>query len=157
MIGMVRVCCSIAAVVEVLWDKSFLGPAELLESIPKRGDEGLTFRVVLGIAHQHPDAPHLVALLRTRRKRPYRCAAQKRDESAPLHCPSQAEEPIVTGQTGMLEVVRLALGNVRFGSKADIAALPINVRFTPESGHRNSTAKCPLAIEMARIPAPHRA
>ena len=25
--------------------------------------------------------------------------------------------------------------HVRFGSKADIAALPINVRFTPESGH----------------------
>jgi len=27
--------------------------------------------------------------------------------------------------------------NVRFGSKADIAAPPINVRFTPESGHQN--------------------
>jgi hypothetical protein len=27
--------------------------------------------------------------------------------------------------------------NVRFGSKADIAARPRNVRFTPESGHRN--------------------
>jgi hypothetical protein len=26
--------------------------------------------------------------------------------------------------------------NVRFGSKTDIGALPINVRFTPESGHR---------------------
>jgi hypothetical protein len=26
--------------------------------------------------------------------------------------------------------------NVRFGSKADIAASPTNVRFTPESGHR---------------------
>ena len=25
--------------------------------------------------------------------------------------------------------------DVRFGSKADIAAPPINVRFTPESGH----------------------
>jgi len=25
--------------------------------------------------------------------------------------------------------------NVRFGSKADIEARPINVRFTPESGH----------------------
>ena len=28
-----------------------------------------------------------------------------------------------------------APGNVRFGSKADIAASPTNVRFTPESGH----------------------
>jgi hypothetical protein len=34
--------------------------------------------------------------------------------------------------------------NVCFGSKADIAALPINVRFTPKSGHWNSVAKCPL-------------
>jgi hypothetical protein len=33
-------------------------------------------------------------------------------------------------------VVKTALSNVRFGSKADIAAFPINVRFTPESGHR---------------------
>jgi len=28
--------------------------------------------------------------------------------------------------------------NVRFGSKADIGALPINVRFTPKSGHHGS-------------------
>jgi hypothetical protein len=31
--------------------------------------------------------------------------------------------------------------NVRFGSKADIEAGPLNVRFTPESGHSNR-AKC---------------
>jgi hypothetical protein len=31
-------------------------------------------------------------------------------------------------------------GNVRFGSKADIAALPINVRFTPKSGHHTGCA-----------------
>src|SRR5262249_44416657 len=30
--------------------------------------------------------------------------------------------------------------NVRFGSKADIAASPINVRFTPKSRHWNSAA-----------------
>ena len=29
-----------------------------------------------------------------------------------------------------------AVGNVRFGSKADIGARPINVRFTPKSEHR---------------------
>jgi hypothetical protein len=29
------------------------------------------------------------------------------------------------------------LDDVRFGSKADIAALPIKVRFTPKSGHQN--------------------
>ena len=30
---------------------------------------------------------------------------------------------------------RTSSTHVRFGSKADIGARPINVRFTPESGH----------------------
>jgi hypothetical protein len=34
--------------------------------------------------------------------------------------------------------------DIRFGSKADIAASSINVCFTPESGHRNSVVECPL-------------
>jgi hypothetical protein len=34
--------------------------------------------------------------------------------------------------------------NVRFGSLADISECPSDVRFTPESGHWNSVAKCPL-------------
>jgi hypothetical protein len=50
--------------------------------------------------------------------------------------PRLRTEGIVTGQTGRLEAVRLALGNVRFGSKADIGARPRDVRFTPESRHR---------------------
>src|SRR5215470_1632006 len=33
--------------------------------------------------------------------------------------------------------------DVRFGSKADIGARPINVRFTPESGHRNRPVVTP--------------
>jgi len=32
-------------------------------------------------------------------------------------------------------VGRLALGDVRFGSKADIEARPVDVCFTPKSGH----------------------
>src|SRR5262245_7633801 len=36
---------------------------------------------------------------------------------------------------------------VRFGSKADIAALPTNVRFTPKSGHRNSALQCLLCAK----------
>jgi len=46
-----------------------------------------------------------------------------------------AGQGIVAGQTGTLEVARSGLGNVRFGSKADIGAPPSNVRFTPKSGH----------------------
>jgi hypothetical protein len=33
------------------------------------------------------------------------------------------------------------------GSKADIGALPINVRFTPESGHWLSVSTCPLCAK----------
>jgi len=37
--------------------------------------------------------------------------------------------------------------NVRFGSKAYIGAGPINVRFTPNSGHWNSVTECPLCAK----------
>ena len=33
------------------------------------------------------------------------------------------------------------------GQKADIAASPTDVRFTPKSGHWNSAAKCPLCAK----------
>ena len=39
------------------------------------------------------------------------------------------------------------VAHVRFGSLADIEARPINVRFTPESGHRNSVVECPLCAK----------
>ena len=41
----------------------------------------------------------------------------------------------------------LGFGNVRFGSKADIVACPMNVRFTPRSGRRNSVVECPLCAK----------
>ena len=98
MMGMVRVCCSSAAVVGVLCrenefglqrdeflreslhrprvvgcrpasvdpDVAALRPPELLESLPERRDAGLSFRVALGIGHQHADPPHAIGLLRAR-------------------------------------------------------------------------------------------
>ena len=36
------------------------------------------------------------------------------------------------------------MSDVRFGSLADIEALSLDVRFTPENGHWNSVVKCPL-------------
>ena len=39
----------------------------------------------------------------------------------------------------------------RFGSKADIGLRPINVRFTSESRHRNSAAKCPLCANSGHM------
>src|SRR6516165_12668600 len=35
----------------------------------------------------------------------------------------------------------------RFASKADIGARPVNVCFTPESGHWNPTVRCPLSAK----------
>jgi len=39
------------------------------------------------------------------------------------------------------------VGNVRFGSKADIGGHQINVRFTPKSGHRFRMLGCPLCAK----------
>jgi hypothetical protein len=59
----------------------------LLETLHKRRNAGLRFRVVRTDSHEHADAPHLAALLRTRRERPSSCAAEKADELAPPHVP----------------------------------------------------------------------
>jgi hypothetical protein len=37
--------------------------------------------------------------------------------------------------------------NVRFGSKADIASIKWDVRFTPKSGHRSRRRECPLCAK----------
>jgi hypothetical protein len=48
--------------------------------LPKHIGASLTFRNVLGIQHQHADAPHALGLLCVRRQRPRRRAAKQRDE-----------------------------------------------------------------------------
>jgi hypothetical protein len=37
--------------------------------------------------------------------------------------------------------------HVRFGSKADIASVKLDVRFTPKSGHCRATGACPLCAK----------
>src|SRR5262249_51867318 len=61
------------------------GPARLLQPLRERCDAALSFRIVRGERHEHSDAPHLLALLRPRRQRPRRRAAEQRDELAALH------------------------------------------------------------------------
>jgi hypothetical protein len=46
--------------------------------------------------------------------------------------PPRPRSRIVAAGTGRLEVAKTALGNVRFGSKADIPACSADVRFTPK-------------------------
>ena len=53
-------------------------------NLPERLGAELFFRIVLGLEHQHADAPHPLPLLRARRERPrHRRAAEKRDELTP--------------------------------------------------------------------------
>jgi hypothetical protein len=60
-----------------------VAPAQLLQGLCERREAGLSFRVFRGPIREHADAPHLLALLRTRRERPRRRrAAEQRDERA---------------------------------------------------------------------------
>src|SRR5258708_19131620 len=61
-------------------------PAQLLQPAFERHSTGLGFRLVLGLRHQHADAPRALALLPARRERPRRSSAtEERDELAPFH------------------------------------------------------------------------
>src|SRR5262249_59199571 len=62
-----------------------VGPAQLRQRLGKRQEAGLPGRIVCGERHEHADAPHALALLRARRKRPRRRAAEQRDELAAFH------------------------------------------------------------------------
>jgi hypothetical protein len=65
------------------------GPAGLRKSLVKGRETRLSLRIVGGEVHKHADAPHPAALLRPRRERPRRRAAEKRDECATFHFPSE--------------------------------------------------------------------
>ena len=77
------------------------------------------FCIVSGPAREHADAPHALALLRARRKRPRRRAAYKRDEFTPFHCPvppgasERIAPPLLRRETGCTAGFRAA--NVRYG------------------------------------------
>jgi hypothetical protein len=62
------------------------GPAQQRQRLLERPDAGLPFRIVRGAGHQHANAPHPFALLRTRRDRPRdRRTAKECDEFASFH------------------------------------------------------------------------
>src|SRR5215472_17346484 len=64
----------------------------------------------VGDGHKHADAPHPLALLRARRERPRRCAAEQRHELAPFHSMTSSAIVGTSGGTRMpsaLAVLRL--------------------------------------------------
>jgi hypothetical protein len=62
----------------------------LLQALQKYPNARLSERIVGNKVMEHADAPHALALLRVRRERPRRCAADKRDELA-TPCMSRKE------------------------------------------------------------------
>src|SRR6516165_5463176 len=57
-------------------------------TLAERSDASLSFHIGRSRAHEHADAPHPLALLRARRERPRRRAAEQRYKLAPLHVTS---------------------------------------------------------------------
>src|SRR5205823_3615348 len=60
-------------------------PAQLLKALLKCGDTRTNIGIAFGDRHQHAHAANSFRLLRARRERPRRRAAEQRDELAPLH------------------------------------------------------------------------
>src|SRR5260370_11509694 len=60
-------------------------PAQPLQSLRKRCEAGLCFRVIRSEWHEHADAPHAVSLLRAGGEWVRRCATESSDEIAAPH------------------------------------------------------------------------
>jgi hypothetical protein len=61
------------------------GPTQVRKRLSERGEARLPQRIAFDARDEHADAPHAVALLGARHKRPCRRAAEERDEFAPPH------------------------------------------------------------------------
>src|SRR5215510_11410651 len=61
------------------------GPTQFFKCLPECRRIGLRIPIVLGKGRQYAHAPHPLALLRARRERPCRRAADERDELAALY------------------------------------------------------------------------
>src|SRR5215469_11696219 len=76
----------------------------------ERSDASLSFQIGRSRAHEHVDAPHPLAVLRARRERPRRRAANERDEVAALHSiTSSARTRIPVGNSMPIALATLRL------------------------------------------------
>src|SRR6516162_4027501 len=60
-----------------------ISPTQARKRLSERREARLPHGIVFVIRHEHADTPYAVALLRPRRERPRRRAAEERDELAP--------------------------------------------------------------------------
>src|SRR6516165_4330880 len=77
----------------------------------------------------------------------YRTTEKRYEFASPHSQPQGSEQGIVAGQTGRLEVDKTALGDVRFGSKADMTLWNCDVHFASKSGHCRLRLECPLCAK----------
>src|SRR6516162_7627564 len=66
-------------------DVAAVRPAQLCELLLECANSHFVLAVALGVRHQDSDAPYATWLLRVRRNRPRRRAAEQRDEVPALH------------------------------------------------------------------------
>src|SRR6516164_4895261 len=73
-------------------------PAQFPQPAQERSDARSAFRIVRGGAHEHADTSHLVGLLRARRQRPRRRAAQAANEISTIERTARHVFPRLAGR-----------------------------------------------------------
>src|SRR5262245_38270383 len=102
----------------------------------ERSETGLKHRIVRGAGQEDADPPHPLGLLRMRRERPRRgCAAEQRDELAPLHSitsSARASKLSGTMRPSALAVLRLTTSSYLVGACTGRSAgfSPLRMRST---------------------------
>src|SRR5262249_19767041 len=117
-------------------------PAQWRELLQECRHAGLKLWIVRGARHQHPDAPHSL-LLRPRRERPRRRAAEQRNElAAPHHSitsSARARRVDGTSRPSDLAVLRLTTSSNLVGCSTGNSAglVPFKIRSTYKVARRS--------------------
>jgi len=107
-------------------------PAQALQALQQRRDIGLSFRVALGVSHEHADAPHPLVLLLPRRQRP--CSGrttEKPNELAPSH--SITAFARASSLFGIVSPTALAVLRLMTRSNSMGCSIGISAGFAPRS------------------------
>src|SRR5215468_5331178 len=118
-----------------------VGPTQFLQSLQKCSDPSKRFRIVRGRGHQHTDAPNALGLLRPRRERPRRRAAEQRDELPSLHSitsSARARTEFGISSPRLLAVLRLTTSSYLVGACTGRSAgsAPLRMRSTYPAARR---------------------
>jgi hypothetical protein len=117
-----------------------LDPARLLQPLRKLRQRGLELLICGGLAQQHADGAHTLALLRARRERPPGgSAAEQRDERAPVHSPMP---PVLPTE----RIAHLSFGRRLLRCGISIRPMSAQGQFRPTRSKRDVPV-CPLRPE----------